>query len=145
MPFIRYDMEDIGVPLGEGCTCGRTLPRMAMQAGRVSDYVVSPHDGSLVFGASLCHYLLAAGPDVGQIQIIQDERDHLTIRLVESCGENAADLSHVREVMNRLFHGAMRMRFEFCSSIPHEKSGKYRFCINRCVESVGPVIGDDAV
>lgn len=132
MPFVRYDIEDLGIPLDGSCSCGRGLPRMAMQAGRVSDYVVSPYDGSLVFGASLCHYMLATGPNVGQIQVIQDAQDHLTIR-VRKGGIDAqkVDLSHLQNVVRSIFHGTMRLTFEFCDVIPHERSGKYRFCINR--------------
>jgi hypothetical protein len=108
-----------------------------VQAGRVSDFVLSPHDGSLVSGASLCHYILACGPDVGQIQIIQDARDHLTIRIKrESSGELASAMTtHIRGVVDRMFHGQMHITFEPCQRIPHEASGKYRFCINRYVST----------
>jgi len=133
MPFIRYRIEDMGTPLDGDCRCGRTLPRMAMGAGRVSDFLLSPYDGSLVSGASMCHYLLVVGPDVGQLQIIQDAPDHLTI-LVKASGESSStvvDNRHVEDTIARIFHGTMRTTIEPVASIPHEKSGKYRFCINR--------------
>ncbi len=129
MPFIRYAIEDVGIPLEGACSCGRTLPRMAMQAGRISDFVVSPYDGSYVSGASLCHYLLVAGPDVGQLQIVQDARDHLTIRIKKSDSQ-ILESAHVQEVVARAFRGAMRVTLQEVDGIPHEKSGKYRFCIN---------------
>jgi len=132
MPFIRYRIEDMGTALDGDCRCGRTLPRIAVGAGRVSDFLVSPYDGSLVSGASMCHYLLAMGPDVGQLQIIQDAPDHVTI-LVKASGESAAvvEQRHVEDTIARIFHGSMRTTIEPVTSIPHEKSGKYRFCINR--------------
>jgi phenylacetate-CoA ligase len=133
MPFIRYRIEDVGVPLAGSCPCGRNLPRMAMGAGRVSDFLFSPCDGSLVSGASLCHHLLAQGPDVGQLQIVQDARDHLTIRVRRRSGSAAAlaENAYIEDTIARIFHGAMRVTIQPVESIPHEKSGKYRFCINR--------------
>jgi len=136
MPFIRYEIGDIGIRLAGQCRCGRTLPRMSMEAGRVSDFVVSPHDGSLIFGAILSHDMVAEGPNVGQLQIVQDARDHLTIRLRRN-GEGTSDedkTKHVAGVIEHVFHGAMRFTFEFTESIPREKSGKFRVCINRHIE-----------
>jgi phenylacetate-CoA ligase len=134
MPFIRYQIEDVGVPLDRTCVCGRTLPLMAFEAGRISDFLVSPRDGSLVSGSSLCHYLIAEGPDVGQVQIVQDARDHLLIRLRRSDRsqeQNAEQIERFQAIIARIFDGGMRTSIDFVDSIPHEKSGKYRFCINR--------------
>ncbi len=133
MPFLRYRIEDMGTPLDGDCRCGRTLPRMAMGAGRISDFLLSPYDGALVSGASMCHYLLAQGPDVGQLQIIQDAPDHLTI-LVNTSGKSSSAViehRHVEATIARVFHGTMRMTIKAVESIPQELSGKYRFCINR--------------
>lgn len=129
MPFIRYRIEDMGVAIASPCNCGRTLPRMAMHAGRISDFVVSPADGSYVLGAALCHYLIAEGPDVGQLQVVQDAHDHLTIRVKKSNSQALAS-EHVQNVIANMFHGAMRLTLEEVEAIPHETSGKYRFCIN---------------
>ena len=136
MPFIRYEIGDIARSITGSCSCGRTLPCLDFQAGRISDFVVSPHDGSLISGASLCHYLIAEGPDVGQLQIIQDFHDHLIIRVSDS-GNHASksiETDHIRQVITKVFHGKMRISFEAVKSIPHEQSGKYRFCISRYLE-----------
>jgi hypothetical protein len=135
MPFIRYEIGDLGVPLSGSCTCGRSLPLMDVAAGRVSDFVLSPHDGSLVSGAIIAHDLVAEGPNVGQLQIIQDAPDHLTLR-VKSTGQgqlNETQSEYLEEVIGRIFHGAMRVTFEQVNSIQREKSGKFRVCINNCL------------
>lgn len=132
MPFIRYQIGDMGTPLAGLCNCGRSLPRMGMNAGRDTDFLYSPHDGSLVSG-SICHELAADGPDVGQLQIIQDDRDHLTIRLKPSC-PNAADgakQDYLKSVIGQVFHGKMRVSFETVDTISRAKSGKFRVCINQ--------------
>jgi phenylacetate-CoA ligase len=133
MPFIRYRIGDLGSPMTGECRCGRSLPRMSLGAGRESDFVVSPHDGSLVSGATLCHYLLVEGPDVGQVQIIQDACDHLLIRVRAGDSRRLDELSeqHVHQTIHRIFHGRMRATLLPVDRIDHEPSGKYRFCINR--------------
>jgi phenylacetate-CoA ligase len=131
MPFIRYRIGDMGVPTAEPCPCGRTLPLMGVQAGRVSDFVVSPHDGTRVFGVTLCHYLIAEGPAVGQLQIVQESRDELLVRISKTVPGFETHFPRYREVLDRLFHGKMKIRFEVVDEIEHEKSGKYRFCINK--------------
>jgi len=138
MPFIRYDVGDIGVPLAGQCSCGRTLPRMGMNAGRDTDFLYSPYDGSLISG-SLSHDLIADGPDVGQLQIIQDARDHLTIRVKRSAldPDDGIKTEYLEEIVNRVFHGTMRVSFEEVDAIERAKSGKYRLVINEWMTKAG--------
>ncbi|NQT13914.1 MAG: phenylacetate--CoA ligase family protein [Planctomycetes bacterium] len=138
MPFIRYDIGDVGIPLAGSCSCGRTLPRIKMEAGRISDFLLSPHDGSLIAG-TLCLELADYDAQAGQFQIVQDARDHLTIRVTRTrrTAFTHADTTRLEEAIQRVFHGAMRVTFEMVESISREKSGKSRVCINRYVESHG--------
>ena len=128
MPFIRYRIEDLGSSMSPSCPCGRSLPLMAMEAGRISDFIISPHDRSYVSGAALCHYLIAEGPEVGQVQLVQESIDQLTIRIVRSRSTGTDERQHFEQVIQRVFQGKMRLRFEPVESIPKEKSGKYMFC-----------------
>jgi phenylacetate-CoA ligase len=130
MPFIRYRIEDFGRKLELACLCGRSLPLLGMEAGRISDFVRSPVDGSHVSGATLCHYLLAVGPNVGQLQIVQDGRDHLTIFMTKQVGVDKQREQHVVATIDRIFAGAMQVSFVEVAEIPRERSGKYAFCKN---------------
>jgi phenylacetate-CoA ligase len=131
MPFIRYEVGDMAGPLEGPCSCGRTSPRMTPVVGRVSDFLTSPKDGSLISGLVLCHYILAEGPDVGQIQLIQDRIDHLTVKVRKSDAEAAVvDLAHLRSVIDRVFSGAMKVTVDFVDVIPSEPGGKYRFAVS---------------
>jgi len=134
MPFLRYEIQDVGVAIDGACSCGRTLPLMSFEAGRISDFLVSPHDGTLVSGSSLCHYLIAEGPDVGQVQIIQDQTDHLTIKIRRSPGFHEGETGQIEgfeKTLRKIFKHRMRASIVFVDSIPHERSGKYRFCVNQ--------------
>ncbi len=70
MPFIRYRIEDVGVPSARECPCGRGLPLMERVTGRVADYL-KRRDGSLVAGVSLVERTLTAIPGIEQLQIVQ--------------------------------------------------------------------------
>ncbi len=133
MPFIRYEIGDMGAADDRTCPCGRTLPLMKFAAGRESDFIKSPHDGSLISGATLCHYLLAEGPNVGQLQLIQEKPDELLVRICNDQADDHRQLaeSEVTKVLNKIFHHKMKICCQQVPVIPAEKSGKYRFCINR--------------
>lgn len=138
MPFIRYEIGDMGTSLAGSCDCGRTMPRMGMDAGRDADFLYSPHDGSLISG-TICHELIADGPDVGQLQIIQDDRDHLTVRVKKSAlaPSNGATAEHVTDIIAQAFRGEMRVTFEEVDTIERAKSGKFRPVINEWMKKVG--------
>ena len=107
---------------------------MAMDAGRASDYVRSPYDGSLIMGAVLCDKLITEGT---QTQIVQDATDHLVVRVRRTIADVDLDATerHVRETVDMMFHGCMRTSIEVVDTIAREKSGKLRVCINTCTAS----------
>ena len=54
----------------------------------------------------------------------------------------AVETEYVQRVIDQLFHDSMRVTFEEVSSIPRERSGKYRVCINRyCEREEDPLPG----
>lgn len=127
MPIIRYQIEDLGVFSDDGCECGKGLPVFRMEAGRVSDFLISPYDKSRISGCSFLHHLIAEGPEVGQIQVIQDKIDHLKIKIVKSRGFHKDKLVHFDKVVENIFKGKMKYTIEYTEKIEREKSKKYFF------------------
>lgn len=127
MPFIRYQIEDLGVSLEGECECDRKLPLMRMDAGRISDFLISPYDKSRVSGCSFLHHMIAEGPEVGQVQVLQDRIDHITLRILKSKNFSEDKLSHFDKVINSIFKGLMHYDVEYVDKISREKSGKYLF------------------
>lgn len=131
MPIIRYKVGDVGVPSAKtSCPCGCSYPIMESLEGRVADYVVTP-DGSYISGISLTENFAMHLPGVKQMQIVQEELDHLTFRIVK--GENFSDqtVADIGRLAQERFGGQMRFAIEYVDSIQSESSGKYRFCISR--------------
>jgi phenylacetate-CoA ligase len=128
MPFIRYEVGDVGIPTDRRCSCGRGLPLMEKVIGRTADFLVRK-DGSLVAGVSLIERFLTKISGIYQMQIVQNERDRLILRVVK--GKSFAQETSVlplNEEFNKAFPG-MNMQLELVDRIPQERSGKYRFAI----------------
>jgi phenylacetate-CoA ligase len=130
MPFIRYQLGDVGIPSSGSCACGRSLPLMEMTAGRESDFLISPHDGSLIMGLSLL-VPFVENPKVGQLQIIQDKIDHIIMRIAKDKDFKDENLEIFKKTVNNIFHGKMALSIEFVDKILHDRSGKYRFAIRK--------------
>lgn len=130
MPFIRYQIGDIGAPVKGSCACRRNLPLMDMTAGRESDFLISPLDGSFIMGLSLL-VPFVENPKVGQLQVIQDKKDHITLRIAKNEDFEKENLTIFKRTVQNMFQGTMSVSFEFVDNIPHDKSGKYRFAIRK--------------
>jgi phenylacetate-CoA ligase len=140
MPFIRYQIGDIGIPVRAQCACGRTLPLMDITAGRDSDFFISPHDGAYVMGLSLL-VPFVENPKVGQLQAVQDRIDHMTLRVAKVSEFEEENLALFKRTLDSVFHSKMSLSIEYVDSIPHDKSGKYRFAIRKIPPDVGNVKG----
>ena len=128
MPFIRYEVGDVGVPSDRVCECGRGLPLMERVVGRTADFLIR-QDGSLVAGVSLIERLLTNITGIHQMQIVQNKADSFLFRIVK--GKDFSDVEtevSLRREFQKIFPGAS-MQMEVTDRIPQETSGKYRFAI----------------
>jgi phenylacetate-CoA ligase len=129
MPFIRYNMNDLGAISDELCACGRGLPLLKKVIGRTGDLLYTPNKKSIM-GSSLVLYLVDEAPGLlGQVQIIQDRFDHLIIKMTNNPIPTQEILQYQTATIHRLFGQTMNVTFEFVDDIPLDKSGKYRFTI----------------
>lgn len=128
MPFIRYEVGDVGVPTDRLCECGRGLPLMEKISGRTADFLIR-ENGSKVAGVSLIERVLTKNPAIMQMQIIQNEINRFTFNIVMNEGftEEKAVRGLKREFM-KIFPNSS-MGFEFVERVEQKSSGKYRFAI----------------
>ena len=82
MPFVRYQIEDIGFPIAGTCPCGRNLPLIDISGGRITDFLVTP-EGTIISGASLTIFLIANTPGIGQAQLIQLSQNEIVFKIVK--------------------------------------------------------------
>ena len=128
MPFIRYKLEDICVPSGKSCSCGRTQPMIERIEGRTADFLIKP-TGELVSGISLTDHFAGHIPGVVQIQLIQEQINLLRLNIVKETSFDQGSVDKITMLVRDFFGEGMRFEIEFMEDIPQESSGKYRFTI----------------
>lgn len=128
MPFLRYQVEDVGVPTEGKCSCGRGLPLMAHVTGRVADFLVR-RDGSRVAGVSLIENTLTKLTGIEQMQIIQETLNHIRIKLVKGRQFDVAHAQELHDYLQDVFSKKTRIEIVPVDKIPADKNGKYRFSI----------------
>jgi phenylacetate-CoA ligase len=126
MPFIRYDIGDMGYWERVECPCGRCLPLLRLVGCRATDFLVAA-DGRLVSGAALT-LVTRDLPELGTVQLHQSALGRVEVR-IEGGGvlpEETAD-----EVRRRLttYLGPVTVEFAYPARIERTQSGKYRFTV----------------
>jgi phenylacetate-coenzyme A ligase PaaK-like adenylate-forming protein len=126
-PLVRYDIGDRVVPASP-CDCGRALPAFSEVFGRAYDFIEA-QDGTRFHGEFFMYHLEAArgtGVPIRQAQFVQDELDHIMIRIVPAQDYEA---NHGRALARSLADksgGRFRVDAVTTAEIPREGSGKLR-------------------
>jgi phenylacetate-CoA ligase len=129
MPFIRYQIGDLGIPTDTMCSCGSKLPMMEFFAGRETDVFITP-DGEFIPGVSLCDRIIEDCRGIEQMQFIQNKSSELIVNIVKGKDFSDEDLRQLDTRLNMYFKGRLEIIKKFVNGIPKEKSGKTRFCIS---------------
>lgn len=130
MPLIRYRVEDVGVPAGRKCNCGRGLPLLEKVSGRVADFL-KKRDGSWVAGVSLVERTVTAIKGIEQMQIVQEEMDQITLNVVRMKDYDRDSEKRLLGEFKNIFGEQTVMKVNYVERIGQEPSGKYRFSICR--------------
>ena len=127
MPFIRYQIGDMGRMSGRKCDCGRGLALVDSIDGRVLD-VLRAADGRVVPGELFPH-LLKEIPEIVEFQVWQKALDHIRLSLVlsEDLSERSRDLidSETRKWMG----DSTRLEVVRVDAIDRRASGKSRVTV----------------
>ena len=133
MPFIRYAVEDVGVPTDRMCSCGRGLPLMEQVTGRVADFLIKS-DGSKVAGVSLIENTLTAFTGIDQLQIFQEELKSFVLRVVPGIGYDSQVKKQLLDYFYSVFGRQTNIVLDEVGTILPEASGKYRFSICKVIK-----------
>src|SRR5262249_16520688 len=84
MPFVRYRIGDLAeaVDNSEICTCGRGSDRIGAIQGRVQS-IIQGVDGRYLPGTFFAHYLKEYDYAFKRFQVVQEERNAMTFRVVK--------------------------------------------------------------
>jgi phenylacetate-CoA ligase len=129
MPFVRYKVEDVGVPMDAMCSCGRGLPLMGRVTGRVADFLISKNRGR-VAGISLIENTLTEMAGIDQMQIIQNSLENMVLNIVPGRVYNDSVQATLIQYFQKIFPDTS-VTVNKVEKILPESSGKYRFSICR--------------
>ncbi len=130
MPFMRYKVEDMAIPLERRCSCGRGLPLMGKIAGRVADFLIKK-DGTRIAGVSLIENTLTKINGIDQLQIIQESGEEIILNVVPGKKYSHENRDELISYFTELFDNLVTIQVVLVDEIKPEKSGKFRFAICR--------------
>ncbi len=128
-PLIRYDIGDSIELSDEFCDCGNNNPLVKQILGRVDDYVYSPERGKINLGN--VSNTLKGVQGITKFQAIQNELNHITVKIIiDNEFFSKKDEDKFRNNWIDRIGKNMILDFHYVSSIPVEKSGKFRLVKN---------------
>src|SRR5205823_8367465 len=93
MPFLRYPMGDATRFMGPS-RCELPYPVLAPVTGRASEFLISP-DGRYVPGTGIIFDVLGGRSAVKGMQLVQEERGRLRVRVVPGPGYGAGERNDI--------------------------------------------------
>jgi phenylacetate-CoA ligase len=123
MPFIRYNLFDVGSYNEQQCSCGRTFPLMNQINGRANDYMIT-EDGRKISFFAVAHFDVMA-PHVYEYKIIQEEVNLFNVYIVPSNSYNNEGRDFFVPVIKKFFPNA-KININIVPAIKREISGKFR-------------------
>lgn len=126
-PLIRYDLGDV-VTISENqkSACGRGGILIEKIIGRIEDYIITP-DGRFI---GRLDHLFKDSLNVKEAQIIQKQKDVITIRLVCENVFNKTDERLILDEARLRLGNEIKIKFEQVSEIPRTANGKFRFIVS---------------
>jgi phenylacetate-CoA ligase len=125
MPFIRYQIGDIGVP-GENrsCDCGRGLPLIKKIVGRTTDVFIF-NDGTRIAGEMFIH-LMKEFP-IKEYQFVQVSDSKVVLRLKKSDNVGNGVKEKITDTYKKYLPDRVRLDFEEVEGFTKTITGKFRF------------------
>jgi phenylacetate-CoA ligase len=131
-PFIRYSIGDIGVPLGEDCSCNRRLPLMKIIEGRKDSFLVLPNErllSPMTFWTVMRYFEQAN--EIDRFRVIQKKRTSIEI-YVKTKDTSVSNerlekrlVQHIRKCL-QVDEASLDIVVKFVKEIPMDKTGRLR-------------------
>ncbi len=128
MPFIRYEVGDLGSFTEETCPCGRGLPVMTQLHGRRADILMTDR-GNLVIDPFYQFEKFFDVAKIKQYQVIQKDRTHTVVRIVPEATYSDRDIERIRNMVHFILGDTMHIDIKIEKTIASTKSGKRRSVI----------------
>lgn len=128
MPLIRYVTNDMSAINADSCSCGRGLSMMADVTTKAEDFLTL-RDGRLISPSVLTHPFKPL-TSIEESQIVQEDLDHICIRLVTSDAYTDQDGKILIGTMKERLGNEVDIRIERVGSLERTKAGKFKWVIS---------------
>ena len=129
MPFIRYNMGDVGSLSDESCPCGRGLPILEHLDGRAYDFFISADGAS--HSPSLIQNQILRVPGVQQFKVVQESETSVTVNIVPDTHFSIDTTERLKEIMKGILGNNTDVRVEIVGEIPRDPSGKLQAIVSK--------------
>ena len=142
MPFIRYDIDDLGVRSDADCSCGRGLPLLAAINGRTWDTIVTKSKGKIPGMRLYEPFRELAELGVEQCQMVQETYGKVLIKLALPGKKYSQDyMNKVNETVVAKYKSIlgedMDIVIELVERIPPTPMGKRKIVISNLPQTNG--------
>jgi len=128
MPFIRYEIGDVGVSSDEICPCGRGFPLLKQVAGRVTSTIQTP-DRRHIHGEYFTHLFYGAA-GVRAFQVRQRSLDKIEVAIQPDAGFSPDLIEKIVRQMQAHLGPQVNVQWKAVDEIPPAPSGKRHFTIS---------------
>lgn len=139
-PIVRFDIGDTAALLDDPCPCGRSFPRLGRLEGRQVDFLTSV-TGGFVSPVFIRHTIgVVHGPRlIRRFQLVQEAAGRYDLAIQPEAGAPREALEALREPLLRDLREALgrdaAIALRFVERIEEADSGKFRYTINRTLQS----------
>jgi phenylacetate-CoA ligase len=126
MPFIRYEIGDMGLLGSTRCKCGSVLPTLKRVDGRIEEQFYK-RDGNIVIGYFFVH-LMGVVLNKGYIkkfQVIQEDFDKIRILMIPLKILPESEKNEIEKKIKLQMGENCKIIWDFVNEIPKAQSGKY--------------------
>ena len=126
LPFLRYRLHDRAVTQTAGCACGRHLPSIKTESGRIDCFIQTPARGA-IYDAVLAYSVPA---QVQRFRATQTALDRLEVKIVAGAGfDRATTPDECRRRWEGVLGPGMSVDVQVVDDISYEVSGKLRYFV----------------
>ncbi len=129
MPFIRYKLDDVGIPSDETCACGRGLPVMKELEGRADDFIVLPSGNTVPPTRLIPPFFLT--PHIEEFKVIQDTKTHINIQIVPRKGLTEREEKTLLQEIQKILKEPIDIDMEKVESIEQVGRGKFKAVMSK--------------
>lgn len=128
MPFIRYQIGDVGIATDEKCACGRGLPLMKIIEGRKDDFIKVPN--GRVFPPTIWIIILMCY-NIESYKVIQEKLDYITIKIIPKSNFDQTSIADIKNKAKDVLGHEVAINIEIVDEIQREKSGKMKAIVSK--------------